>query len=166
VPAPFLAWKWGSEWTRRRRWLKPPPASSAFRWSRSFTGDIELPGDRTLYDLAEAIVRAYGFGLDHAFGFFPKLTGNIYDAKPRYELFADMGESDGSLSVKRTAVSQAFPKVGRKMTFLFDYGDEWLFRVELVGMGQKVPRARYPKIFASVGQAPEQYPDMEDEEEE
>jgi hypothetical protein len=28
-----------------------------------------------------------------------------------------------------------------------------------------VPRARYPKILASVGQAPEQYPDMEDEEE-
>jgi hypothetical protein len=49
------------------------------------------------------------------------------------------------------------------MTFLFDYGDEWLFRVELVGMGQKVARARYPKILASVGQAPEQYPDMEDE---
>jgi hypothetical protein len=127
--------------------------------------DIELPGDRTLYDLAEAIVRAYGFDFDHAFGFFPKLAGNIYEAKPRYELSADMGEADGSLSVKRTTVVQAFPKVGRKMTFLFDYGDEWLFRVELVGMGQKVPRARYPKILASVGQAPEQYPDMEDEEE-
>jgi hypothetical protein len=128
--------------------------------------DIELPGDRTLYDLAEAILRAYGFNFDHAFGFFPKLTGNIFEAKPRYELFADMGESDGSLSVKRTTVVQAFPKAGRKMTFLFDYGDEWLFRVELVGMGQKVPRARYPKILASVGQAPEQYPDMEDDEEE
>jgi hypothetical protein len=74
--------------------------------------DIEVPGDRTLYDLAESIVRAYGFGFDHAFGFFPKLTGNIYDAKPRYELFADMGEAEGSLSVKRTTVVRAFPKVG------------------------------------------------------
>jgi hypothetical protein len=45
--------------------------------------DIELPADRTLYDLAGAIVQAYGFDLDHAFGFFPKLTGNILDAKPR-----------------------------------------------------------------------------------
>lgn len=125
--------------------------------------DIELPADRTLYDLAGAIVQAYGFDLDHAFGFFPKLTGNIFDAKPRYELFADLGEADGSLSVKRATVIQGFPKVGRKMTFLFDYGDEWRFRVELVGMGPKVPRARYPKILASVGQAPEQYPDMEDE---
>ena len=76
--------------------------------------DIELPGDRTLYDLAEAIVRAYGFDLDHAFGFFPKLTGNIYGATPRYELFADMGEADGSLSVKRTTVVQAFPRSAEK----------------------------------------------------
>jgi hypothetical protein len=127
--------------------------------------DIELPGDRTLYDLAGAIVQAFGFDFDHAFGFFPKLTGNIFSANPRYDLFADMGEDNGSLSVKRTMVAQAFPKVGRKMTFLFDYGDEWRFRVELVGRGQKVPRARYPKILASVGQAPEQYPDMEDEQE-
>jgi hypothetical protein len=74
--------------------------------------DIELPSDRTLYDLAAAIVRAYGFDLDHAFGFFPKVTGNIYDATPRYELFADMGEADGSLSVKRTTVAEAFPKFG------------------------------------------------------
>jgi hypothetical protein len=33
--------------------------------------DIELPGDRTLYDLAEAIVRAYGFDFDHAFPSWP-----------------------------------------------------------------------------------------------
>jgi hypothetical protein len=33
--------------------------------------DIELPGDRTLYDLAEAIVRAYGFGWTTRSASFP-----------------------------------------------------------------------------------------------
>jgi hypothetical protein len=127
--------------------------------------DIEIPSDRTLYDLALAIVRAYGFDFDHAFGFFPKMTGNIYRSTPRYELFADMGEADGALSVKRTTVAQAFAKVGLKMTFLFDYGDEWLFRVEFIARGQKEPRRRYPKVLASVGKAPEQYPDPDDFEE-
>jgi hypothetical protein len=128
--------------------------------------DIEIPSDRTLYDLAAAIVRAYGFDFDHAFGFFPKLTGHIFGSKPRYELFADMGEADdGSLSVKQTTVAQAFPRVGRKMTFLFDYGDEWLFRVEFTARGQKEPKRRYPKVLASVGKAPEQYPDPDDFEE-
>ena len=39
-----------------------------------------------------------------------------------------MGESDAR-SVKRTRISEAFPKVGTKMIFLFDYGDDWRFRV-------------------------------------
>jgi hypothetical protein len=99
--------------------------------------DIEIPSDRSLYDLGEAIARSYGFDLDHAFGFFPKLTGNIFDAKPGYELFADMGEGGDSLSVKKTTVAQAVPKVGKAMTFLFDYGDEWRFRVEALTLGER-----------------------------
>ncbi|MBF5093412.1 plasmid pRiA4b ORF-3 family protein [Azospirillum sp. INR13] len=125
--------------------------------------DIEIPSDRSLHDLAEAIVRAYDFDLDHAFGFFPKLTGNIYDAKPRYELFADMGEGGDSLSVRKTTVAQAFSKVGTAMTFLFDYGDEWRFRVEVLALGEREPRKRYPRVVASVGKAPPQYPDPDED---
>ncbi|MBK1839317.1 hypothetical protein JHL17_18055 [Azospirillum sp. YIM B02556] len=125
--------------------------------------DIEIPSDRSLYDLAAAIVRAYAFDLDHAFGFFPKLAGHIYDAEPRYELFADMGEGDGSLSVRNTTVAQAFPRVRKAMTFLFDYGDEWRFRVEVLAMGKREPRKRYPRVVASVGKAPPQYPDFGEE---
>ena len=109
-------------------------------------------------EAATHIVRAYAFDLDHAFGFFPKLTGNIYDAKPRYELFADMGEGGDSLGVKRTTVAQAFPKVGKAMTFLFDYGDEWRFRVEVLALGEREPRKRYPRVVASVGKAPAPVP--------
>ncbi|WP_247886779.1 plasmid pRiA4b ORF-3 family protein [Azospirillum sp. SYSU D00513] len=127
--------------------------------------DIEIPSDRSLHDLAAAIIRAYGFDLDHAFGFFPKLTGNIFTAKPRYELFADMaeGEAEDSLSVNKTTVAQAFPKVGKAMTFLFDYGDEWRFRVEVLARGEREPRKRYPKVIASVGKAPPQYPDPDED---
>ncbi len=70
-----------------------------------------------------------------------------------------------SKSVKKTSVARAFPKVGKKMLFLFDYGDEWLFRVEFTARGQKEPKRRYPKVLASVGKAPEQYPDPDDFEE-
>ena len=52
------------------------------------------------------------------------------------------------------------------MLFLFGHGDEWLFRVEVIGLGKKVARSRYLKILASVGASPQQYPDMDDEEEE
>jgi hypothetical protein len=66
-------------------------------------------------------------------------------------------------SVKLTKVVQAFPDVGSKMLFLFDYGDQWRFKVEVIGLGEKVPKARYPKVIKSVGTAPPQYPDPEEE---
>jgi hypothetical protein len=37
--------------------------------------DIEIDSGKSLYDLAEGIVRAFDFDLDHAFGFYSKLTG-------------------------------------------------------------------------------------------
>ena len=72
---------------------------------------------------------------------------------------------DRAKSVKRTKLATAFPAIGNKLLFLFDYGDEWLFQVELIASGAKVPKARYPVIVKSVGTAPPQYPDEEDEEE-
>jgi hypothetical protein len=30
-------------------------------------------------------------------------------------------------------VADAFPDVGHKMLFLFDYGDDWRFTVEVIG---------------------------------
>jgi hypothetical protein len=35
--------------------------------------DIEIESTRSLYDLAAAIVQAFGFDFDHAFGFFSNL---------------------------------------------------------------------------------------------
>ena len=127
--------------------------------------DIEIDSGKSLYDLAEGIVGAFDFDLDHAFGFYSKLTSHYFDSPSKYELFADLegGESDAG-SVKRTKVAQAFPDVGSKMLFLFDYGDQWEFKVEVIGLGEKVPKARYPKVIKSVGPAPPQYPDPDDEE--
>jgi hypothetical protein len=127
--------------------------------------DIEIDASQTLYRLAEAIVAAFGFDFDHAFGFYSGLTdATMFDAAPKYELFADMGEADpGVLSVKKTKAAQAFPAVGHTMLFLFDYGDEWHFRVKLTKTVKKAAKVRYPRVVASHGQAPEQYPMPEDD---
>ena len=57
--------------------------------------------------------------------------------------------------MKRTRVSSAFPDVGKKMLFLFDYGDEWRCTVELI--------ARTPRVAGSRGKAPPQYRYEDDE---
>jgi hypothetical protein len=127
--------------------------------------DLEIDSAKSLYDLAEAIVWAFDFDLDHAFGFYSKLTGRYTQSPIRYELFADMeAASSDAKSVKRTEVAQAFPAVGTKMLFLFDYGDEWHFKVELTGLGERLTKVRYPRVLATIGKAPPQYPDMDEDE--
>ena len=126
--------------------------------------DIEIAGTGSLYTLAQAIVRFFDFDFDHAFGFYSKLKGNIYNSPVRYELFVDIGEGEADArSVKRTRVIKAFPSVGTKMRFLFDYGDEWVFLVELVGRKPKETKVRLPRLLLAAGKAPAQYPDPEDE---
>jgi Plasmid pRiA4b ORF-3-like protein len=124
--------------------------------------DFEILSSKKLYDLAATIVGFFEFDFDHAFGFYSKLTGRIFDSPIKYELFADMGES-GARSVKRTLIVDAFPEVGSKMAFLFDYGDDWQFRIEVIGRNLKQPRVGYPRLLKAIGKAPEQYPDPDDE---
>jgi phage-related protein len=100
--------------------------------------DIEVLSSSTLADLAEAIVAAFSFDMDHAYGFYSKLTGKLFDSPRRFELFADI-EGSGSRSVKSTRVITAFQNAGSAMTFLYDYGDEWRFRVEVVDAGKSQP---------------------------
>lgn len=133
--------------------------------NKSIYRDIEVDGSQSLHKLAEAIVKAFGFDFDHAFGFYSGLTRRgMFSKKPRYELFADMGNADDDvLGVKKTKIGEAFPALGHKMTFLFDYGDEWLFRVTFKEAGIKAAKTTYPRVVSSKGEAPEQYPDPDED---
>lgn len=125
--------------------------------------DIEIEASKSLYKLAEAIISAFNFDFDHAFGFYGGDPFGRKRGQPRYELFADMGEADlDSISVRKTKIAEAFPAVGCSLLFLFDYGDEWRFRVKLKAEGTKAPKVRYPRLVASAGEAPEQYPNPDE----
>ena len=145
----------------------PPSSTHIFRVSLMGNAkvyrDIEMPSSASLHALAQAILTAFDFDFDHAFGFYSgKTPRTLMHTEPKYELFSDLGEETGALSVKRTTVAVAFPKPRHRLTFLFDYGDEWLFQVALTGTGQKAPKVRYPKVLASQGDAPQQYPAWEE----
>ncbi len=136
---------------------------AALKDESSIYRDIEIEPLKSLYRLAEAIVAAFHFDFDHAFGFYAGAPYAAKRAHPRYELFADMGEADPDVrGVKKTKIAEAFPAVGHSLVFLFDYGDDWLFQVKLKGTGKKLAKARYPRIVASHGDAPKQYPDPDE----
>lgn len=64
--------------------------------------------------------------------------------------------SPGAKGVRNIFVSDVFD-VGKKMLFLFDYGDGLEFIVECIHISHAVPRQRYPQIFTKIGCVPRQY---------
>ena len=124
--------------------------------------DIEIASVASLHSLAFTIVEAFAFDCSHAFGFYSKLTGNIGNSPFRYDVFAD---EDGDIEhgVERTPVRTAFPEIGSKMLFLYDFGDEWRFTLRVIGVGETLPQTVYPRVVASVGDAPPQYPDPDED---
>jgi hypothetical protein len=107
-------------------------------------------------------LESFNFDFDHAFGFFNNLK-NIYDSNEGYELFKDIGEDTEFGSVKKTKVGKAFNFPGKKMCFMFDYGDDWRFIVEYKNDENATNIKSFPKLIESKGKAPEQYPEYSEE---
>jgi len=127
---------------------------------------VAVLGNKSLLHLAQVILEAYDFDCDHCFGFY----GNIDKHPGRvqtevYEAFVDADvepTNDCARSVERTKISSVFKEAGKRMLFMFDYGQDWRFIVELKEKRDTEPTEKLPEILKSVGEAPSQYPPQED----
>ena len=126
--------------------------------------EIAILESQTLSTLARAAVSSFGFDFDHCYGFYDNFK-DPYDSSEIYELFTDIGEepTEGALGVTHVKIPQAFGEVGKRLSFLFDYGDNWWFTVELTDIKPSAKDTKYPKLLKSVGKAPEQYPAVDGE---
>jgi hypothetical protein len=130
--------------------------------SEDFTACAVLVGEWTLYEFAEFIIlKAVGFDFDHAFEFCDNYK-NPLKSKERYTLFADMEDcEEEDPGVEGTFVSEVFT-TGKRMAFLFDYGDDWRFAVTCTAVRESKGKRRSRKVVMTVGERPEQYPDLEE----
>jgi Plasmid pRiA4b ORF-3-like protein len=127
--------------------------------------DIEIASEASLYKLAQVITKAFGFDFDHMFGFYDNLK-KPYKSNTVFELFTDIGEpsDENARGVKKSKVADAFGKDGTTLAFLFDYGDQWIFKVRRTSAAESAAAKTYWKLIKSEGEAPEQYPEYEEEE--
>jgi hypothetical protein len=134
----------------------PPHAREIWR-------ELELTGDQTLGDLGEAIPLAFGFDDPHLWSFF--LSGKPWDEATEYTLSPSPDPAGGrgrARAADRLRIRDV--PAAEEFLFLFDYGDEWHFGVQLVRIGNAPnPGVRYPQVVASHGQAPPHYPAIEDD---
>ena len=141
----------------------PPAAAEVWR-------EIEVAANQTLADLGNAIPPAFDFDDPHLWSFF--LSGKAWDRASEYALHSAPNLLGGARprAAGRVPIREVpFPgTTGKKeFLFLFDYGDEWHFGVKLRRVSEQVePGAQYPRVVASHGDAPPQYPDPEDDEDE
>jgi len=123
--------------------------------------EIELAANQTLADLGEAIPAAFGFDDPHLWSFF--LSGKAWDRATEYALESAPDPVFGARarSARRARIRDVPWPGARGRTeflFLFDYGDEWRFRVTPVRTSDAVdPSAGYPRVVARHGDAPPQY---------
>lgn len=126
----------------------------------SFTAELAVGGDCSLYAFAQFIIKTVGFDFDHSFEFCANLK-NPYRSKERYTLFADLGEDADDPGVKKTPLSAVF-RPRRKMLFHFDYGDDWFFLVTCTAVKESAAKRPFKKVLSTRGTPPEQYPECEE----
>lgn len=140
---------------------------------------IEMRADQTLEELHLAIQGAYGWDRDHLYSFF--MSGKAWDEATEYLLpegvppsgrvirmeapwhrFFARQAGRGPGDVRATTLEGLDLEIGQTFMYLFDYGDEWRFKVRVHAVNPDAPVADYPRVVESVGEAPEQYPRWEE----
>jgi hypothetical protein len=127
---------------------------------------IAIAGTRSLYNLAQLIIDSFGMMFDHCFAFYSDVNAHPSAERAEiYELFVDIGQEPTAShvqGVKKVKISAVFTEVGKTMLFMFDYGDDWRFGVELKEIRKKITGEKLPAVLGKIGNAPPQYPSFED----
>jgi hypothetical protein len=111
---------------------------------------IEISADHTLLELHRAIQKAYNFDDDHLYSLF--MDGKAWS----HESFTSPYDEEGPC-VDDVRIGELGLFIGQNILYLFDYGDEWYFQVELEEIRTEGLKPHKPKIIEKKGKAPEQY---------
>jgi hypothetical protein len=119
--------------------------------------EIELAEDNTLEDLHLVIQQAFSWWDDHLYSFF--LSGQPWDQR------TEIGSpwSDAPEHTHHVQIGQLDLRVGQTFLYLFDYGDQHEFDVNVQDIHRLAPKGEYPRVLTYQGTSPPQYPDFDEE---
>jgi Plasmid pRiA4b ORF-3-like protein len=128
-------------------------------FSREVTRKIEVRDTQTLEDLHYAIIfMAFGWEEGHMYSFhldnipYSGARGMEYNCLPQPD--PTTGEKPKPTSTKLKDLNL---KEGQRFLFVFDFGDDQQFGIEVAGFGRSRSKAPYPMILERKGRAPKQY---------
>jgi hypothetical protein len=118
---------------------------------------IAIPAELNLDDLAMAILDSYQFDADHLYEFSYKDRMGL-----ECRILHPACEEPPFTSEIRVGELSLLPR--QAMTFQYDFGDNWKFKVELETITPAASKLKHSAVLESHGKAPEQYRDDGDNE--
>ena len=132
---------------------------------------IETSENATLENLHNAIFDAFGRYDPHLYSFFltrkdTKSVHSIYQAPefthPRNtEDF--MGFGQPKRSAAKTRIGDLDLAAKDVFHYLFDFGDDWWHRIRVESVAEVPGQGKFVNLVKSVGEAPRQYPDYDED---
>lgn len=117
---------------------------------------LQISASATLYRLHQAILNAFEFDDDHMHAFF--MDNKLWSQWDCY--VSSKSEPTDRLS-KRYSLQKAGLAKGKRFLYLFDFGDEWVFQCKV--LREVDEKTDIPSVIRSVGEAPEQYPNYDED---
>ncbi|MBE1556791.1 plasmid pRiA4b ORF-3 family protein [Sporosarcina limicola] len=115
---------------------------------------VTLSAKHTMEDLHQIIIKAFQFDDDHLYSFF--MDGRKWSHDCIASPMDDSGHADASKV--QIGAQGLFPK--QNFLYVFDYGDEWTFVVEIDQINENILELVNPYVKAEKGKAPQQYADF------
>jgi len=120
---------------------------------------IDFDGRATLHDVHNAIQRELDLDDDHLYAFY--LSGRYFDRSSEHS-----PSSDPRHDSQRSVLFRLRLNVGQRLAYLFDFGDEHRHAVTVVSITDVEAPLAQPVLVESVGEAPSQYGDLDEDNQE
>lgn len=119
---------------------------------------VAVPGSCYMDKLANLILNEFDFDRDHLYSFIYKDKRGV-TTQVNHSFF---DEDDGAYA-KKTKVGDLPLSAGMKMTFLYDFGDNWEFEMLLEDTEAEIKlKNKKPAVLERKGKAPKQYQDHDE----
>lgn len=116
---------------------------------------LAIDPDSSLAELHLAIQRAVGFGNDHLYDFFTAHSTNRRAERRRICDSESWEEREDAY--RRVRVGDIWPMGRRKLYYLFDFGDRWLFEIRRLARRSQDDAPGCPRVVEREGPDPVQY---------
>ncbi|TXK46796.1 plasmid pRiA4b ORF-3 family protein [Pontibacter qinzhouensis] len=124
--------------------------------SKQLYRTILIGASATFEELHLAIQDAYNFDNDHLYAFF--LDGKRWSRNAINDPYSEQPPYADEVTLSKAGLYE-----GKRLLYLFDFGDEWQFALQVLLLDTSLPEPKKAIVVEAKGDAPEQYWSEEEE---